>query len=68
MRRVISSFEDGYRNGHADALLGLRLTIALTSPQADYREGYRRAQADALPARRTQPYATESARRIDPGG
>jgi hypothetical protein len=66
MQHVIPSFKEGYRNGHADALLGLRLMIALTSPHAEYREGYHKAQADTLLARRTQPDVTASARQIDP--
>lgn len=41
------SFSDGYRNGRADALLGLRSDVALLSPHAEYRDGYRKAQAEA---------------------
>jgi len=35
-------FNDGYKNGYADYLLGLpMLTLALTSPLDGYSDGYR---------------------------
>ena len=36
----------GYRNGRLDAMLGLRLEIALSSGLARYAEGYRAGQRD----------------------
>ena len=40
-------FDDGYRNGRIDALLGLCLIVAMASPHLEYRAGYRTAQAEA---------------------
>lgn len=40
----VRAYEHGFRNGHLDAFLGIRLTIALTAPDADYATGYREGQ------------------------
>jgi hypothetical protein len=34
------AYRDGYRAGYTDAALGLRLTVALTSPRKLYAQGY----------------------------
>ena len=38
------AYRDGYRNGKADRLLGLRLAIALTSSIPGYAVGYKDGQ------------------------
>lgn len=45
------TFTDGYRNGHSDAMLGLRSIIAVTSPHVRYAEGYRYGQKEAIDER-----------------
>jgi len=46
---IISEYEKGYRLGHqagwADAILGLSLITAVTSPLPGYADGYQKGQA-----------------------
>jgi hypothetical protein len=34
------TYEEGYRNGHLDRLIGITSTIALTCPHREYQRGY----------------------------
>lgn len=45
--RWADSYRDGYRNGRADAHLGHRSLVALTSNDVDYARGYRAGQDEA---------------------
>jgi len=46
MPRRSVNFDEGYKAGRADKLLGISLTIARTSPIKDYAEGYSRGQLE----------------------
>ena len=39
-----TAYDRGWRDGHADRLLGRRLQTAMDAPNRSYRSGYRAAQ------------------------
>ena len=49
MSRRSVRFEDGYKAGRADKLLGISLDVAITSHEKDYAEGYHRGQFETHP-------------------
>ena len=40
------NYQEGYRNGHMDRLLGYRSVVAWTSSLSGYNQGYQRAQEE----------------------